>query len=167
MPTPGVTLAASLSLNATVVGSHALTPGAAGVAISKSLEMSPGSASLDQADVMFADQRNLAASGSETLDLTGTLLNPLGATVTEAEVVAIYLEALTGGIVVGAAAANGFFGPLNAAGTLTLNAGEFVLLSSRAGYPVVAATGDLLKIAAAGAAAATYKVVIVGRSVAQ
>lgn len=166
MATPGVTLSASLAFNAVLTGTHALTPGSAGVSISKSLQFLPGTATLDQTDSMFADQRTLAASASENLDLTGTLLSPLGSTVTQAEVVALYFEVISGSIIVGNAASNPFVGPLGATGTYTLAAGEFVLMSSRAGYVVTPSTGDLLKITA-GSGGAVYDIVIAGRSVAR
>lgn len=166
MSTPGVTLSASLAINAVLTGTHSLTPGSAGVAISKRLSFLPGTATLDQADVMFADQRTLAANGTENLDLSGTLLNPLGVTVAAAEVVMAYFEVITGNIIVGGAASNAFNGPLSANGTLALGVGEFVMVSSRAGYVVTATTGDLLKVLA-GSAGATYSVVVVGRSVAR
>lgn len=164
--TAGVNLAASLNIQATLIGSHALAAGAAGALFRKSFTMLPGSATLDQCDLMFADTRTLTAAQSENLDMTGTLLSPLGATFSAAEIVAMYFEVTTGQIVIGAASANGFFGPLNATGTYTLNAGEYVPWFSRNGWPVTAATADLLKVLG-GAAGAVYNVLIAGRSVAR
>lgn len=166
MSLPGVTASIGLSLNAVLTGAHALTPGSAGVAISKKLAFSPGTATVDQTDVMFADTRTLANNGTENLDLTGTLLNPLGTVVAAAEITLIYAEVISGNIVIGAAGSNPFLGPLGATGTYSLSAGEFVLMSSRAGYTVTAATGDLLKILA-GSAGAVYSIIAIGRSVAR
>lgn len=164
--TAGVNLASSLNIQATLIGTHAVAAGAAAATVKKSFAMLPGSGTVDQADLMFVDQRTLTAAQTENLDMAGTLLSPLGATIAAAEVVMMYFEVISGQIVIGAASANGFFGPLNSTGTITLNAGDFVPLFSRNGWLVTAATADLLKVLA-GAAGAVYEVIIVARSVAR
>lgn len=166
MSTPGVTLSASISINAVLTGTHALTPGSAGVNISEKLASLPGTATIDQTDVMFADTRTLANNGTENLDLTGTLVSPLGVVVAAAEITLIYIKVTSGNLIVGGASANAFNGPLSANGTYALAVGEAAYWTSRAGWPVVAATGDLIKILA-GSAGATYSVVLIGRSVAR
>lgn len=162
----GVNLSVNLSMDAALSGSGTFVSGKAGITVRKSFSQAPGSATVDQSDLLYADQRTLGNNATENLDLAGVLVSPIGGTITAAEVTAIYFEVVSGQIIVGAAASNGFFGPLNAAGTLSLNAGDFVPLLSRAGWPVTATTGDLLKVAA-GSAGAVYKVVIVGRTVAR
>lgn len=162
----GVTLSVNLSIDAALSGAGNFAAGKAGAAIRKAFAMAPGSATVDQADLLYAADRNLTGSASENLDLNGVLVSPIGGTISAAEVVLIYVEAVTNGVTVGAAASNTFNGPLNAAGTLTLNQGEWTVLSSRNGWPVTDATGDLLKVAPTGATA-TYRIVIVARSVAR
>jgi hypothetical protein len=117
---------------------------------------------------LFKDTRTIAASASENLDLTGVLTDAFGATVANAEVIAIYVKAAaanTNSVIIGNVA-NGFVGPLGATGTYTVLPGDFFLATSQAGWAVTAATGDLLKIAnSAGGTSVTYDVVIIGRSV--
>jgi len=162
----GVTLNASFSMDASVSGAAGIASPRAGTAVRKSFSMAPGTATVDQADLEYAATRVLANSATENLDLAGVLTSPIGTTIAAAEVVAMYFEVTAGQLIIGAAASNGFFGPLNAAGTITLNAGEWIPMFSRSGWPVTATTGDLLKVTA-GAAGATYNVVIVARSVAR
>ena len=135
-----------------------------------SQRFSGGTAATDEADVLYSKTRTISASGSENLDLTGALTDAFGATVAAAEVVAIYVKAHAGNandVVVGGAASNAFNGPLSANGTLTIKPGEFTVLTNKAGWPVVAGTGDILKVANSGAGTSvTYTIVIVGRSVA-
>lgn len=123
-----------------------------------------------QADELFADQRTLAASTSENLDLTGTLTDPLGGAVTFAKVKAILIRAAaanTNAVVVGAAASNAFVGPFGAnTHTLAIPPGGSLLLAApKDGWAVTAGTGDLLKVANGGAGTpVTYDVIIVGTS---
>lgn len=123
-----------------------------------------------QADKLFADQRTLAASATENLDLAGSLLDPLGAIVTFVSVKAIMIRASaanTNNVVVGGAASNAFAGPLGGtAPTLTVPPGGIVLLTApKTGWPVVASTGDLLKVANGGAGTpVTYDVIVIGTS---
>lgn len=160
----GVTLNMSLAIDASLSGTGDF-PGRVGIPVRKTFSMAPGTASVDESDLLFADDRALTASTSENLDLAGVLTSPLGTTVTAAEITMLYFEALTNGIVIGNVT-NGFVGPLGATGTLTLQEGEFVALTSRSGWTVTAATGDLVKVAPTGVTA-SYRVIIVGRSVAR
>lgn len=125
----------------------------------------------DQANNVFADQRSIAASSSEDLDLAGGLVNALGATLTFTAIKAILIQALTtngGNITVGGAAANGFVGPFgDATDTIVLGAGDFAMITRRsaAGMAVTAGTGDLLKVANSdGAAAGLYRIILIGEA---
>ena len=120
-----------------------------------------------QADQEFTDQRPLGAGANEDLDLAGGVTNALGETVTFARVKAIWIEAdlaNDGNIVVGAAALNAFVGPFGAAThTIALDAGERVCITNKGvGWTVTPGTGDLLRVANSGAAAANYKIKIIG-----
>lgn len=123
-----------------------------------------------QADQMFFDQRNIVASGTDDLDLTGTALkNALNADIAFARVKALIIEALgtnVNNLIVGAAAANPWVGPFGA-GTHTVQVrpgGLLVMVCSDAtGWAVVAGTGDQLRVAnSAGGSAVDYKIAIIG-----
>lgn len=167
----GVTATLTASVVATLVGAGDLGNSYAPVKAERTVSIAPGTATLDQADVLWADQRTLAASATESLDLAGTLAGLLGGTLTEAEITGIYLEADAGNtndVVFFGAATNAFNGPLS--GTtpkLTLGPGDVSLTTNRKGWPVVASTGDVLLVAnSAAGTAVSYKIVIVGRTVA-
>jgi hypothetical protein len=125
----------------------------------------------DQANNIFSDERTLAASATESLDLAGSLSNALGALLTFTAVKAIMIVADPGNtndVVVGGAAANAFTGPFaDATDKLSIGPGDFVVITRRsaAGWAVVAGTGDLLKIANSGAGSSvTYKIIVIGEA---
>jgi hypothetical protein len=138
--------------------------------IAKSMEFTPGTASVAQANVLFSDTRTLAASASEDLDLAGALADAFGATIAAAEVVAIYIAAASGNtndVQVTRPATNGVPLFLAAGDGLALGPGDFVLLTNRKGVTVTAGTGDVVHIANSGAGSSvTYDVVVIGRTVA-
>jgi hypothetical protein len=124
------------------------------------------------ADRVFHDQRTLAASATETLDLAGSLTDAFGATQAFARVKAIIVKAAaanTNNVIIGANASADFVGLLNAAGTITLRPGmafaAFVGSADATGMVVTATTADLIKVAnSAGSTSVTYDVIIVGNS---
>lgn len=129
----------------------------------------------NQADKMYSAERTLGPSATEDLDLAGVLLDVFGAAITLAEIAALVILAdptnnVANNVIVGAAAANPWIGALNATGTVTLRPGQFAvfgqtLATDGTGFPVTAATGDLLKVAnSAGTNSVKYKVTIIGRS---
>jgi hypothetical protein len=156
---------------ASVVGVNIGVSAKVSQAFSSTFESGTGA---DQADKMYSAERTLAASATEDLDLAGVLTDVFGATITFADVAALIIQNTTaaGGnnVVIGAAGSNPWVGLLNAAGTVTLRPGQIVAAfqnytTDAVGFPVVAATGDLLKVAnAAGGSSVTYKVTIIGRS---
>ena len=130
-----------------------------------------------QVDKMFSDTRTLAASASEDLDLTGTLVDAFGATITMARVKGLLIRAAaanTNNVVVGAnVAANAWgtlFGPTGASGgTVTLRPGAFFVVgcgsADATGWTITAGTGDLLHVTnSAGGTSVTYDVVVIGCS---
>lgn len=125
-----------------------------------------------KADKVFHDQRTLAASASEDLDLAGVLTDVYGASITFAKIKFIAISAASGNtnnVLVGAASATQFVGLLNAAGVIALRPGmTFAAMAGvldATGMAVTAGTGDLLKIAnSAGSTSVTYDIVIVGTS---
>lgn len=139
--------------------------------INETLELTPGTDTTSKANTLFSDQRTLAASGTEDLDLTGTLTNAFGAAIAQAEVVLIFIKAAAANVnnvQVTRPASNGFIGPFLAAGDgIVIKPGEWACLQSKSGWAVTAGTGDLLTITNSGAGTGvTYDVLIVGRTVA-
>lgn len=138
--------------------------------IAKSMEMTPGTAALGQANILFSDTRTLAASGTENLDLAGVLADALGTTIAAAEVVAIYIGAASGNtndVQLTRPAANGVPLFLAAGDGIAIGPGDFFLFTNRKGITVTAATGDLLTVTnSAAGTGVTYDVVIFGRTVA-
>lgn len=125
----------------------------------------------NQADRVWRDQRTLAASANEDLDLAGALTDALGGSAVFARVKAIVVrasDANTNNVVVGGAASNQFVGPFGA-GTHTVAVkpgGIFAVFAADAtAWAVTAGTGDLLRIAnSAGSTAVTYDIIIIGAS---
>lgn len=123
-----------------------------------------------QVDLMFADQRTLAASATENLDMAGSLADPLGATLTFVKIKAIKIcaaRANTNNVVVGGAATNTFVGPFaDASDKIAVAPGGCALLvAPGAGWTVTASTGDIVLVANSGAGTSvTYDIVILGTS---
>lgn len=126
-----------------------------------------------QADRIWATTvAALAASGTTDHDLSGTLPDPLLGTASFARIKGIIVAAYaanTNNVVVGAAATNPWIGLLGATHTVTLRPGAvFCALAGQAdlvGYPVVAGTGDLLRITNGGAGSAVgYDIAVIGCS---
>ena len=125
-----------------------------------------------QVDRAWHDRRTLAASATEDLDFAGVLVDIFGAGASFVKIRSITLKAMPGNtnnVVFGAAAANAWAGLLNAAGTITLPPGGEVTATAgagAAGFPVVAGTGDKLKVLNGGAGTPVdYEIIIVGTSV--
>lgn len=123
----------------------------------------------NQASLLFVDQRTVTASANDDIDLAGTLTDNLGGTCVFAKVKGIRIRADAtnpGDLLIGPAAANGFLAPFNAAADrIRCAPGGYVDLvnPSAAGWAVVAATGDILRITnGSGGGSATYKIEILG-----
>lgn len=122
------------------------------------------------ADQLFTDQRTIAASGTEDLDLAGGLTDAFGATLTFAKIKTIMIKAdpgNTNNVTVKPATTNGFLGPFNAAAdTLSIPpAGSVLLQAPASGWVVTADTGDLLTIAnSSSGTGVTYDIILVGTS---
>jgi len=126
--------------------------------------------SADQADLVFRDQRTLALSTSENLDLAGGLTDAYGTTITFVKVKLIYVKAKSdngGNIIIGGAAANTFVGPFaDATDKVKVPAGGmFQVGDATTGWTVTAGTGDILKVENDdGSDSGTYDIIIVGTS---
>ncbi|RWG80943.1 MAG: hypothetical protein EOQ69_19365 [Mesorhizobium sp.] len=163
----------SLTLSARITGVQA------GAADLGALEFEPNLAFVkaltsgtgaNQADLIFADTRTLAASATEDLDLAGALADVFGATITMVEVVAILILADAGNtnnVVIGDSASPvPLFGGTNP--TLAIKpGGMFMIVAPNASgqFAVGAGSTDKLKVAnSAGGTGVSYSIVVVGRS---
>lgn len=163
----GVTAEINLSIRSRLTGANDLGTPDISVNIEEVLRLVEGTGATSQADKLFSDTRAIAISSTEDLDLAGGLTDAFGAAITLAEVVAVYIKAAAANvtdILVGNAATNAFVGPLGATGVQTVKPGEYLLWQSKTGWPVIAGTGDLLKVANGGATLANYDIVVIGRT---
>lgn len=134
------------------------------------LQLTTGT-SVNQADLLYVDERTVASASNDDIDLAGVLVSAFGQTITAVEVVAVLLInapldplgtqnttnlTLGGGSnpVPGIAA-----GPVGAHGVVLLADPDAGGLAT-----VTPATGDILRVANSSGAAATYQIAIIGRS---
>lgn len=123
----------------------------------------------NQASQQWHDQRTLAASASETLDLAGVLTNAFGQTVTFAKIKAMIIHAApanTNDVLVGGAASNAWLGwvgdvtdivKVKPGGTLIWVAPDVN------GGAVVSGTGDILKVAnSSSGTGIVYDIILIG-----
>lgn len=127
--------------------------------------------SIGQATQEFTDTRSLAASTSESLDLSGaTLKDALGNALAFTKVVVIIVQANPangGNITVGPPASNGFVGPFGAASqTQIIDAGDwYMAVNQNGGWTVTNSTGDLLQISNTDSVnPGTYDIYIIGHN---
>ncbi|MBX6382162.1 MAG: hypothetical protein IRZ07_04180 [Microbispora sp.] len=159
---------ALFQLAAELTSAQDLTTASAPLSFSRQVLLTDG-AGAGQADRIWSDERTLAASASEDIDLAGTLVDPFGGTITFARVKGLIVAAAAGNtnnVVIGGASSNGWVGPFGAAdNTLAVRPGGLLVLMSpdATGYPVTAGTGDLLHVANSGAGSSvTYQIVVIG-----
>lgn len=163
-------LTADIQLNATGRQTGALDLGTEvfPFALTSAISLANGTAA-GQADRVFADTRTLAASGTENLDLAGTLLDAFGVVLTFATIKAVIVRASplnTNNVNVTMPASNGVPLFLAAGDGVAVRPGyAFALFGSGPGVAVTPTTGDLLTITNSGAGTpVTYDVLIIGTS---
>lgn len=123
-----------------------------------------------QVDRIFADNRSLAASAVEDLDLAGVLADPLGTTLTFAKIKAIFIKAAAANpskLIVGGDANGlaGLFGNVNDVVNVPAGGLELLCAFPGTGITVTAATGDILQVAADSTAGTySYDIIILGTS---
>jgi hypothetical protein len=123
---------------------------------------------LNAANRIWSDTRTIAASGTDSLDLAGSLSDAFGSTFTLARVKALMVAASpnnSNNVVVGAGsnAWSTWVGGTNP--TVTVRPGGMLLVVApdATGYAVTAGTGDILQIANSGAGSSvTYDVIVMG-----
>ncbi|MFB8772103.1 hypothetical protein [Streptomyces broussonetiae] len=166
-------LSSSLALSAFAEQTSALDLGSAKAPFRLQRSVSLGSGTgAGQADLVWSDRRTIAASGTEDLDLAGSLVDAFGATVTFVRIKGLFIAASadnTNDVVIGGDASSAWATLLNAAGTITLRPGAACgFLAGDAddtGYAVTAGTGDLLQVAnSGGSTGVDYDILIVGAS---
>ena len=139
------------------------------IALTQALSLLNGTGA-GQADMVFTDQRTLAASATENLDLAGSLTDAYGATMTFARIKALIITAAvanTNDVQLTRPASNGVPLFLAAGDGLPIRPGGLFAwaCSDATGIVVTAATGDLLTITnSAGTTGVTYNVIVVGAS---
>lgn len=158
-----------LSLSSLLTGATDLQPRSAPLsyAVTKALTNGTGA---NQADRVFSDQRTITASSTDSIDLSGSLTDAFGATVTFARVKLVLVTAAAtnvNNVNVTRPASNGL--PLFLAagdGIAVRPGGVFCWACTDAtGVAVTAGTGDLLDIVNSGAGSSVvYDVVIIGAS---
>lgn len=121
----------------------------------------------DQGNEMFHDERTLAASATEDLDLSGTALqNVFGDNIALTEMKVLIVEALstnTNNVEVSRPASNGVPFLAAAGDKVSLGPGDFFVFVRRAGVTVTAGTGDLITFTnSAGSTEVKYRVIILG-----
>jgi hypothetical protein len=120
-----------------------------------------------QASVLYTASRTLASGANESLDLNGTaLLDSFGTALALTKIMGILIQARdanTTNLTI-ANVANGVSTIFGTTYSLVLQPGEFLakVTNSNAGYVVTPTTADLLNIANAAGAAATYDIVLIG-----
>ncbi len=104
---------------------------------------------INQINEVYLGLRPLVASGNETLDLTGSLIGPLGETITFARIKYWMMFLVDGGassITVGGAT-KPFLGPLSAGNVTILGSDNFEFTRSDAtGWAVTGGTNDEIKV---------------------
>jgi hypothetical protein len=167
-------LTSRLSIAATALQTAALDLGTAQAQLAKSytVDLANGT-SAGQVDRVFHDTRTLAASATEDIDLAGSLVDALGATLTFARVKGLIVAAAAGNtnnVIVGGASATQFVSWVGAAThTVTVRPGAVLALfagsADSIGYVTASGSTDLLKIAnSGGTTGVTYDLVVIGCS---
>ncbi|WP_433520144.1 hypothetical protein ACQP2T_63430 (plasmid) [Nonomuraea sp. CA-143628] len=156
-------------LEAEITNPLDLTTVSAPLAVARQLILAQGTGA-GQADMIWSDQFTIAASGTQAVDLAGSLTGPFGTTLTFARIKMVVVFAATGNtnnVNIVQPASNG--APLFLAagdGIAVKPAGGFIWFDpSAAGVVVTAGTGDLLNLVnSAGGTPVTCDVAIVGAS---
>jgi hypothetical protein len=157
----------SVTLSGTLVSSPDFADVSFPLSLLRTIDLANGAGAF-QGNVLWADQRTLAPSATDALDLVGGgLVDALGVAVAPARLRALLIYSAAGNLnnltVLGNAAAVPFLNTV--ATTHTLTPGGLLLLTnpSATGFVVTATTGDIIQIVnAAGVNSVTYDIAIIG-----
>lgn len=160
--TAAVSLTETAATNFTGV-TGTVTPG---ITFSQTYTAGTGTGAIDK---KWCDRRTIAASGADTLDLAGVLLNEFGTAQTFAKVKAIMVSAATANtndVWVGGGATNRFNTFLKDSSVVIVRPGYFTAVGGGGtGYVVTAATADKLLVKnSAGTTSVTYDICVAGTS---
>lgn len=165
-----MTLRTNINVELTALLSSALDFGAPQYSPDVSTRIAlPSGIGAGQADLIFTDTRTVVASGTDALDLAGSLAGPFGGTLTFVKLKGLLVRAAaanTNNVNVNRPASNGV--PLFAAGSDSIPVqpgGLFLWVAPKAGITVTPASGDLLNCDNSGSGTGvTYDIVIIGTS---
>lgn len=163
------TVTARIAVNTSALVQQALDLAQANIphALNKTYDLASGTGSAG-VDLVFADERTLAPSGTENLDLAGVLVDSFGTIISFARIKAIHVFAIDGNtndVHVGVGATNGLatLFPVVSSHVKVKPGGTFLAVMPGAGVLVAVGTGDLLVMTnSAGGTSVTYRIVIVG-----
>ena len=177
--------ALSLCLDVSMAYANGANTGPLGPRIEANARLANGTTDGKIDRAWFGTYSGIGSGVTTTIDLAGALTDPSGATISFAEVCAIFIRnkssTAANGIKVGPAASNGFgiesgnkgfwadasdrnFVQADSTADVT-GGGSFIMLYNISGCPVVAGTGDQFVIITGGSAsAAAFDVIILGRS---
>lgn len=159
-----------VKLTATESGANPLQAQTFSPTVERVIQLASGTAA-NQADIFWGDERTLAASATEDIDLSGTLIDAFGNVVAAVDVVAFLVvadNANTNDVVVspGASAPAAILGGTSP--TVPVKpGGVFLIAGGVAGgqFTVTPTTADIVTIANGGAGTpVTYKIAVIGRS---
>lgn len=162
-------LQALLDLAAEITSPLDLTTPSAPLDVARQLSLAQGTG-LGQADMIFSDQRTIAPSATDSLDLAASLAGPFGGTLTFARLKALLVLPSTGNtnnVLVQRPATNGvpLFSAVSTNMAVPPGGAFFWFAPSAAGVVVTPGTGDLIDMVNSGAGTSvTYDIVIVGAS---
>lgn len=135
--------------------------------ISNQINFGTGTGSI-QLSQHWHDQRTIAASGTENIDLAASLTNAFGTTLTFTKVKILYIKAAAGNtndVQVSRGSSNGLVLFLAASDAIVLHPGDIFLYvaGTGAGTAVTAATGDILTVTnSSSGTGVTYDIFIGG-----
>lgn len=163
---PDLSIITTINITANYTNSLDLTTPRDAMDLTYQLELEDG-VSTDQADVLWHDTRQIAASSADTINLK-SLTAAFGAVAfAKVKHLSIYNRSATRTLTVGAASSTAWAGPFgSAANTLSVQPGETkVLINTGIGYSVTSSTNNL-KIAnnSASSIACSYDIIIAGTS---
>lgn len=157
-----------LALAGTFTGDNDLSTVAQSINYSKSFNITNGTGA-DQANMIFMDQRTISASGTDDLDLSGSLANAYGTTIAFTSIKGIIIYASTANtndVVIGGDASAAFVTWVgDATDTVVVKpGGMFALVNPAAnGYTVTNSSADILQIANSGSGTSvTYDIILLG-----
>lgn len=162
-----------MRVEAMQMGNHPLSPQKFTPVVAATLALADGTG-VNQADLVFAGVRTVAGEANDDIDLRGVLVDAFGAVLNLAEIVAIAIvNANANGapnattLTVGGGS-NPFVGIFGTSGDqVVIPPGGFFLMASGGATGLGAAAAgasDILRVANAAGAAATYQIIVVGRS---